>query len=99
MRGDPGSNLVGTMPATVARGRARSHRRHLALAGIAVGGGALGLGIVWGIRARSAADTTLRQATAEAAISVVNVVSPQRGGPPQAVLLPATTQAFPDAPI
>jgi len=61
--------------------------------------GALGLGIVWGIRARSAADTTLRQATAEAAISVVNVVSPQRGAPTQEILLPGTTQAFTDAPI
>ena len=33
MTGDPGSEFVGTTPAAVARGRARSHRRHLALAG------------------------------------------------------------------
>jgi len=97
--GDPGSEFVGTTPAAVARGSARSNRRHLALVGIGVVVGALALGIVWGIRARSAANTTLRQATAEAAISVVNVVSPQGGAPTQEILLPGTTQAFTDAPI
>jgi RND family efflux transporter MFP subunit len=99
MTGDPGSEFVGASPAVVERGGARSHRLHLALIAIGVLVGALGLGIVWGIRARSAADTTLRQATAEAAISVVNVVSPQGGAPTQEILLPGTTQAFTDAPI
>ena len=99
MTGDPGSEFVGTTPAAVGRGRGRSNRRHLALVGIGILVGALGLGIVWGIRARSAANTTLRQTTAEAAISVVNVVSPKPGAPTQEILLPGTTQAFTDAPI
>ena len=77
----------------------RSHYRHLAFLGVGVLVGALGLGIVWGIRARSAADTTLRQTTAEASISPVNVVSPKPGAPTQEILLPGTTQAFTDAPI
>jgi len=99
MTGDPGSEFVGASPAVVERGGTRSHRLHLALIGIGVLAGVLGLGIVWGIRTRSAADTTLRQTTAEAAISVVNVVSPKAGAPTQEILLPGTTQAFTDAPI
>jgi len=77
----------------------RSRYRHLAFLGVGVLAGALGLGIVWGIRARSAADTTLRQTTAEASISLVNVVSPKPGAPTREILLPGTTQAFTDAPI
>ena len=61
--------------------------------------GALGLGIVAGIRARSAADTTLRQTTTDAAISLVRVVAPKPGAAAQEILLPGTTQAFTDAPI
>ena len=41
---------------------------------------ALGLGIYSGVRARSVADGTLKNATAEAAIAVVNVVSKPGGG-------------------
>jgi RND family efflux transporter MFP subunit len=99
MTGDPASESVGPSPATVERGATRSYRRHLVLLGIAVVAGALGLGIFWGIRTRSAADTALKQTTAEAAISVVSVVSPKPGAPTQEILLPGTTQAFTDAPI
>ena len=90
---------MGPSPAAVERGRTRSQGRHLALLGVAAMAGALGLGIVWGIRTRSAGDTALRQTTAEAAISVVSVVSPKPGAPTQEILLPGTTQAFTDAPI
>jgi RND family efflux transporter MFP subunit len=99
MNGDPASQFVGLSPAAVEGERTRSSRRHLALLALAVVMGALGLGIVWGIRARSAANTTLRQTTAEAAISVVRVVSPKPEAPTQEILLPGTTQAFTDAPI
>jgi RND family efflux transporter MFP subunit len=99
MTDDPAREFVGSSPVAVERGGARLYRRHLALLGIAVVAGALGLGVVWGIRARSAASTTLRQTTAEAAISVVSVVSPKPDAPTQEILLPGTTQAFTDAPI
>ena len=68
----------------------------LLVAAVAV---ALGLGIYSGVRARSVADGTLKSATSEAAIAVVNVVSPQPNAAAQEVLLPGTTQAFTDAPI
>jgi RND family efflux transporter MFP subunit len=61
--------------------------------------GALGLGVYSGISARSAADATLRRATDEAAVAVVNVVSPNPSAPTQEIVLPGTTQAFTDAPI
>ena len=99
MTDDPAREFVGSSPVAVERGGARLYRRHLALLGIAVVAGALGLGVVWGIRARSAASTTLRQTTAEAAISLVSVVSPKPDAPTQEILLPGTTQAFTDAPI
>jgi len=99
MTGDPTNEFVGLAPAAVERGGVRSHRRHLALLGVAVMAGGLGLGIFWGIRSRSAADSALKQTTAEAAISLVSVVSPKAGAPTQEILLPGTTQAFTDAPI
>ena len=99
MTGDPASGFVGPSPAAVERGVTQSYRRHMALLGIAVLAGALGLGIFWGLRARSAANTTLRQTTAEAAVSLVRVVSPKPGAPTQEIRLPGTTQAFTDAPI
>ena len=99
MTDDPAREFVGSSPVAVERGGARLYRRHLALLGIAVVAGALGLGVVSGIRARSAASTTLRQTTADAAISVVSVVSPKPDAPTQEILLPGTTQAFTDAPI
>jgi RND family efflux transporter MFP subunit len=99
MTGDPASSFVGASPTAVERGRTQSHRRHLALLGVAVMAGALGLAIFWGIRARNAADATLRQTTADSAVSLVSVVSPKPGAPAQEILLPGTTQAFTDAPI
>jgi len=75
----------------------RSHRRTTAIVAVVVV--VLGLGIYSGVRARSVATTTLRQATDEAAISTVNVVRPTPGSPTREVRLPGTTQAFSDAPI
>jgi RND family efflux transporter MFP subunit len=100
MTDDPVSGYVERAPVVVIEpGRARSPRRHLALLGVALVAGALGLAVVSGIRARSAADATLRQTTAQAAVAVVTVVSPKPGAPTQEILLPGTTQAFTDAPI
>jgi len=100
MTDDPVSGYVERAPVVVVEpGRARSPRRHLALLGVALVVGALGLAVVSGIRARSAADATLRQTTAQAAVAVVTVVSPKPGAPTQEILLPGTTQAFTDAPI
>jgi len=100
MTDDPVSGYVERAPVVVVEpGRARSPRRHLALLGVALVAGALGLAVVSGIRARSAADATLRQTTAQAAVPVVTVVSPKPGAPTQEILLPGTTQAFTDAPI
>ena len=65
MTSDPANQFVGLVPAAVERGGMRSHRRHLALLGVAMMAGALGLGIFWGIRSRSAADSALKQTTAE----------------------------------
>jgi len=76
-----------------------SRRRHVALVAVGVVVGALALGIVSGLRARSAASTALRQTTTEAAVARVRVVSPKAGAPTQEILLPGTTQAFTEAPI
>src|SRR6266568_1287471 len=59
----------------------------------------LGLGIYSGVCARSKADATLRQATDEAAITTVEVVTPKQGDAVREIRLPGTTQAFTDAPI
>ena len=96
---DPTSEFVERAPVTVEERHPRSNRRHLVVLAIGVLAGALALGILWGIRARSAASTTLRQTTAAAAIAPVNVVSPQKGAPTLEIRLPGTTQAFTDAPI
>ncbi len=69
------------------------------LLGLAVVAGVLGLGIYSGVRARSAADATLRRTTEDAAVSVVRVVSPTASASTQEIRLPGTTQAFTDAPI
>src|SRR5207302_10756457 len=44
-------------------------------------------------------DSTLGSTTADAAVSVVNVVSPTASAATQEIRLPGTTQAFTDAPI
>jgi RND family efflux transporter MFP subunit len=77
----------------------RGHRRPSALVAAAVVAAVLGLGIYSGVRARSAATTTLRQVTDEAAVTAVNVVNPRPGAPTREIRLPGTTQAFSDAPI
>jgi RND family efflux transporter MFP subunit len=74
-------------------------RAPAALIAVAVAAVVLGVGIYSGVRVRSAADATLRQATAEAAIPVVSVVSPKPGAPTREIQLPGTTQAFTDAAI
>jgi len=99
MNGDPAGEFVAAPGATAEAERTRSPRRPLALLGLAVVAGALGLGIYSGIRARTAADTALRQTAAQAAISAVSVVSPKPAAPTREVRLPGTTQAFTDSPI
>jgi RND family efflux transporter MFP subunit len=76
-----------------------SRRRTIALVGVGVAALVLGLGIYSGVRARSKADATLRQATDEAAITTVQVVTPKPGDAVREIRLPGTTQAFIDAPI
>jgi len=90
-----------TEPGAPARAEPRRIRGAGPLLYLAVGAlaGTLGLGVYSGISARSAADATLRRATEEAAIGVVNVVSPNPSAPTQEIVLPGTTQAFTDAPI
>jgi RND family efflux transporter MFP subunit len=71
----------------------------LMMLGLAVVAGGLGLGVYSGFRARSTADATLKRTTADAAVSVVNVISPTSTASTQEIRLPGTTQAFTDAPI
>jgi RND family efflux transporter MFP subunit len=77
----------------------RGRRRAGALVAVAVAALVLGLGIYSGVRARSKADVTLKQATDEAAVITVNVVNPKPGDPVRDIRLPGVTQAFIDAPI
>jgi RND family efflux transporter MFP subunit len=74
-------------------------RRARALVALAVAVLVLGLGIYSGVRARSKAGATLKQATDEAAIITVNVVNPKPGDAVREIRLPGVTQAFIDAPI
>jgi RND family efflux transporter MFP subunit len=92
---------TGTAPEGTAAAEPRRSGRLGPVALLALGAlaGAVGLGIYSGIGARNAADVTLKRATKEAAVAVVNVVSPTPGPPTQEILLPGTTQAFTDAPI
>jgi RND family efflux transporter MFP subunit len=100
MATDPASEFVTTPEPTVPGERHRSARVGPALLfGLAVATGILGLGIYSAVRARSAADATLGSTTADAAVSVVNVVSPTASAATQEIRLPGTTQAFTDAPI
>ena len=100
MTPDPASEFVTRPEPKVADERERSPRVGPGLLlGIAVVAGILGLGIYSGVRTRSATDATLKRTTADAAVPVVSVVSPQAGASTQEILLPGTTQAFTDAPI
>jgi RND family efflux transporter MFP subunit len=77
----------------------RRRRRAVALVALGVAALVLGLGIYSGVRARSKADVTLKQATDDAAVITVNVVNPKPGDPVRDIRLPGITQAFIDAPI
>jgi RND family efflux transporter MFP subunit len=55
--------------------------------------------IYTGIHSRAAAESQLKQQTAEAAIPTVAVVFPKEGAPTDEIVLPGVTQAFTDAPI
>jgi RND family efflux transporter MFP subunit len=59
----------------------------------------VGLGIYFGVHARSAAEARLKQATQDALRITVNVVSPVPTAPDQEIVLPGNTQAFVTAPI
>ena len=90
-----------TAPEEAAVGELRRSRHLPPVFLLALGAllGALALGIYTGISARSTADATVKRATEEAAVAVVNVVVPTPGAPTQEILLPGTTQAFTDASI
>jgi RND family efflux transporter MFP subunit len=77
----------------------RGRRHTVALVALGVAALVLGLGIYSGVRARSKADVTLKQATDEAAVITVNVVNPKPGDAVREIRLPGITQAFTDAPI
>src|SRR5215475_9859602 len=55
----------------------------------------IGLGFI----SRRRAEADLKQATAAAAITTVNVIYPMAGAPDDEIVLPGNTQAFTDAPI
>ena len=55
--------------------------------------------VVAGILPRIQARTALRRETAEMAVPSVVVVQPKRSAPAQEIVLPASVQAFADAPI
>src|SRR5947208_13917127 len=98
MATDPASEFVTTPEPTVPGERQRSARVGPALLfGLAVATGILGLGIYSAVRARSAADATLESTTADAPVSVVNVVSPPASASAQALPLRGSTQASTDA--
>jgi RND family efflux transporter MFP subunit len=95
-----GSESTGETPAAnLMRGRnpGGAKRRLFLLAGaVAI---ILVLVIAFGIISRKRAEADLKQATAAAAISTVNVVYPKSGAPTDEIVLPGNTQAFTDAPI
>jgi RND family efflux transporter MFP subunit len=100
MKVDPASEFVERAP-TAEEGRhvESNQHRHLAFLAIGLLAGALGLGVVSGVRGRNTANSALRQTTAAAAIMPVNVIAPQKGAPTLEIRLPGTTQAFSDTPI
>src|SRR6266436_10431733 len=55
--------------------------------------------VVFGVLPRIQARTALRQETARMAVPTVAVVQPKRSAPAQEIVLPASVQAFADAPI
>ena len=100
MNTDHGSDPAGGPAPTGPDARQRPGKTGpLMMLGLAVVAGGLGLGVYSGFRARSTADATLKRTTADAAVSVVNVISPTSTASTQEIRLPGTTQAFTDAPI
>jgi RND family efflux transporter MFP subunit len=69
------------------------------LAGLAAAALVLGIVIYSGIHERAHAETTLGNRTERAAVPLVNVVNPTRGGASQEIVLPGNSQAFNDTPI
>src|SRR5438132_8427930 len=59
----------------------------------------LGFVIYSGISARAAATAKLIDATAEAAVPVVNVIHPTTAAPTEEIILPGNSEAFIDSPI
>jgi RND family efflux transporter MFP subunit len=55
--------------------------------------------VIAGILPRIQARTALRKETAEMAVPAVVVIQPKRSAPAQEIILPASVQAFADAPI
>src|SRR4029077_3499202 len=55
--------------------------------------------VIFGILPRIQARTALRQETMRMAVPTVAVIQPKRSSPAQEVVLPASVQAFADAPI
>jgi len=53
----------------------------------------------WGIASRARAMTDLKRDTAELSLPSVSVVRPRPGAPQEEIVLPATMQAFAEAPI
>ncbi len=76
---------------------------HRSVAGPIVGGllfVAVALGLAfYGISTRAKALVEVTKETRELAIPTVAVIRPERGAPPQEIVLPGTMQAFTDAPI
>jgi len=100
MNTDHGSDPAGGPAPTGPDARQRPGKTGpLMMLGLAVVAGGLGLGVYSGFRARSTADATLKRTTADAAVSVVDVISPTSTASTQEIRLPGTTQAFTDAPI
>ena len=99
MTGDPMREAVTASSEAIAADEPRRSQSPFLFLALGMLVGALGLGIYSGLSARSAADAALKRVTDEAAVAVVNVVSPTPGAPTQEILLPGTTQAFTDAPI
>jgi RND family efflux transporter MFP subunit len=74
-------------------------RHGMALRLTVIGVVVLGAMIYYGIHTRTAAEARLSAATAEAAIPVVDVITPGPDAPAGALVLPGNTQAFTDSPI
>lgn len=61
--------------------------------------GLLGYFIYSGITARVAAESSLKTATEQAAIPIVNVIHPSLTAPAEEIALPGNTQAYTDTPV